>query len=110
MWEPAAARRTPRSCTRGSTRCPAAWKAGGCAGRAGIPVEHTGALLVAWTPEQEAGLPAIEHKARQNSCTDVRRISVDELYRREPHLGPGALGALDVPGESIVCPWTTPLA
>jgi len=80
------------------------------AGRAGIPVEHTGALLVAWTPEQEAGLPAIEHKARQNSCTDVRRISVDELYRREPHLGPGALGALDVPGESIVCPWTTPLA
>jgi glycerol-3-phosphate dehydrogenase len=80
------------------------------ADRAGIPVERTGALLVAWTPEQEAALPVIEHKARQNSCTDIRRISVDELYRREPHLGPGALGALDVPGESIVCPWTTPLA
>src|SRR6266702_953469 len=34
MWEPAAARRTPRSCTRGSTRCRAAWKAGCCAGAA----------------------------------------------------------------------------
>ena len=33
-----------------------------------------------------------------------------ELYRREPHLGPGALAALEIPDESIVCPWTTPLA
>jgi glycerol-3-phosphate dehydrogenase len=80
------------------------------AGRAGIPVERTGALLIAWTADQDADLPAIERKARQNSCTDVRRIGPDELYRREPHLGPGALGALEVPGESIVCPWTTPLA
>ncbi len=35
---------------------------------------------------------------------------MDELYRLEPWLGPGALGALAVPDESIVDPWSTPLA
>ncbi len=35
---------------------------------------------------------------------------MSELYRREPHLGPGALGALEVPDEFIICPWTPPLA
>ena len=32
------------------------------------------------------------------------------MYAREPRLGPGALGALEIPDESIICPWTTPLA
>jgi glycerol-3-phosphate dehydrogenase len=77
---------------------------------AGIPVERTGALLVAWTAEQVAELPAIEDKARRNGVTDVYPIGADELYQREPALGPGALGALVIPGESIICPWTTPLA
>jgi glycerol-3-phosphate dehydrogenase len=83
---------------------------GDYAQRAGIPVERTGALLVAWTAEQLAELPAIEDKARRNGVTDTRRAGADELYRREPALGPGALGALVIPGESIICPWTTPLA
>ncbi len=78
--------------------------------RAGIPVERTGALLVAWTPEQVAELPAIEDKARRNGVTGTCRIGAGEVYRREPALGPGALGALVIPGESIICPWTTPLA
>src|SRR5437764_2842781 len=38
---------------------------------AGIPGERTGALLVAWTQEQAAELPAIEDKARRNGVTDV---------------------------------------
>jgi glycerol-3-phosphate dehydrogenase len=83
---------------------------GDYAERAGIPVERTGALLVAWTAEQDAELPGIWDKAHRNGCTDVRPVSIGELYRREPHLGPGALGALEIPGESIICPWTTPLA
>jgi glycerol-3-phosphate dehydrogenase len=78
--------------------------------RAGIPVERTGALLVAWTAGQLAELPAIEDKARRNGVTDVHPIGAAELYGREPQLGPGALGALAIPGESIICPWTTPLA
>jgi glycerol-3-phosphate dehydrogenase len=76
----------------------------------GIPVERTGALLVAWDDEQLAELPGIAERARANGSTDLREIGVDELYRREPHLGPGARGALEVPREALVCPFTTPLA
>jgi len=78
--------------------------------RTGIPVERTGALLVAWTAEQERALPEIAEKSRQNGYPGVRAVSSDDLYQREPHLGPGALAALEIPDESIVCPWTTPLA
>ena len=35
---------------------------------------------------------------------------MEELYRREPQLGPGACGALEVADEALVCPFTTPLA
>ncbi len=82
----------------------------GYAAAAGIPVERTGAVLIAWSAEQEAELPAIQDKARRNGYLACRRISAAELYEREPHLGPGALGALEIPDESIICPWTTPLA
>jgi glycerol-3-phosphate dehydrogenase len=80
------------------------------AARAGIPVERTGALLVAWTAEQQRELPSIQDRARQNGYDRVRPVTAAELYRREPHLGPGALAALEIPDESIICPWTTPLA
>jgi glycerol-3-phosphate dehydrogenase len=82
----------------------------GYAALAGIPVERTGALLVAWTAEQQRELPLIQDRARQNGYDRVRPVAAAELYRREPHLGPGALAALEIPDESVICPWTTPLA
>jgi glycerol-3-phosphate dehydrogenase len=83
---------------------------GDYAERVGIPVERTGALLVAWSEEQLAEFPGILERARANGSTDLRELGVDELYRLEPHLGPGAHGAIEVPGEGLVCPFTTPLA
>ncbi|MEU9011636.1 FAD-dependent oxidoreductase [Streptomyces sp. NPDC048479] len=80
------------------------------AAETGIPVEPLGALLVAWDQEQLAALPALAAKAERNGYHNARLIGADEVRAREPHLGPGALGALDVPGESIICPWTTTLA
>ena len=82
----------------------------GYAVAAGIPVERTGAVLIAWSAEQEAELPAIQDKARRNGYLACRRISAAQLYEREPHLGSGALSAVEIPDESIICPWTTPLA
>ncbi|MGW2649424.1 FAD-dependent oxidoreductase [Streptomyces sp. NPDC001393] len=76
----------------------------------GIPVERVGALLVAWDEEQLATLPRLAEKAGRNDYHETRLLGPGELYAREPHLGPGALGALHVPGESIICPWTTTLA
>ena len=76
----------------------------------GIPLERTGALLVAWSDEQLGAFEGIVARARENGHTAIREVGVDELYRLEPNLGPGAHGALEVPDEGIVCPFTTPLA
>ncbi len=76
----------------------------------GIPVEPLGAILVAWENDQLQALPAIREAAHHNGSTDVEIISVEELYRLEPKLGAGALGALIVPRESIICPFTVPIA
>ncbi len=76
----------------------------------GIPLERTGALLVAWDAEQFARFGAITENAKRCGYEKVRGVGVDELYEREPNLGPGAVGALEVPDEHIVCPFTPPLA
>jgi len=76
----------------------------------GIPVERTGALLVAWSDDERERFGAIRENAERCGYDRVADISTEELYRREPHLGPGALGALAVPDEHIVCPFTPPLA
>jgi len=80
------------------------------AGDAGIPVERTGALLVAWTPEQRDALPGIVERSGANGYDAIREIDAAELYRREPNLGPGALGALEVPDEGLLCPFTCTLS
>ncbi|MFG3040769.1 FAD-dependent oxidoreductase [Streptomyces sp. NPDC048330] len=83
---------------------------GAYAREAGIPVEPLGALLVAWDEEQRAALPRLAAKAERNGHRTTRILTAAELGAREPHLGPGVLAALEVPGESVVCPWTTTLA
>lgn len=76
---------------------------------AGIPAERVGGVLVAWNAEEVVALNGVESRARANGAV-TRRLGVDELYEMEPHLGPGALGGLEIPDEGIICPFTTPLA
>ncbi|MDA2890126.1 NAD(P)/FAD-dependent oxidoreductase [Mycolicibacterium sp. BiH015] len=80
------------------------------ASQTGIPVEHTGAMLVAWTDEEADALPRLKAKAEANGYHECTIVASDEVYHRVPDLGPGALGGLTVPGESIICTWTTNLA
>ncbi len=77
---------------------------------ANIPHERLGAILIAWNQDQLDALPALEKKAHENGVMDVKIISVDEVYRREPNINKGALGGLLVPGEGILCTFTVPLA
>ena len=77
---------------------------------AGIPVERVGALLVAWDEAQRAEFAGIVERSHSNGYRSIRELDRDELYRREPELGPGAVGALEVPDEALICPFTTPLA
>jgi glycerol-3-phosphate dehydrogenase len=78
--------------------------------QAGIPVERTGAMLVAWTDEERDALPTLKDKAVRNGYLACEIVGAHEVYRRVPDLGPGALAGLTVPGEAIICTWTTNLA
>jgi glycerol-3-phosphate dehydrogenase len=78
--------------------------------RLNLPLVETSALVVAWNEEQLARLPAIVAQAHQNGVADVIQISAEELRQREPQLAPHALGAVYVPGEHIIDPWSAPLA
>ncbi|MGV9797888.1 FAD-dependent oxidoreductase [Mycobacterium sp. NPDC003449] len=76
----------------------------------GIPVEHTGALLVAWDDEQLDALPGLKDKAEANGYHQCEIVDAGAVYAAVPHLGPGARGGLTVPDESIICTWTVNLA
>jgi glycerol-3-phosphate dehydrogenase len=76
----------------------------------GIPVEYTGALLVAWTQDELEALPGLRAKAERNGYGRCEFVDSAEVYRLVPALGDGALGGLTVPDEAILCPWTATLA
>ncbi len=83
---------------------------GDYAAATGIPVERVGAILVAWDDEQVANLPGLQEKAVANGYPHTEIVGAHEVYRQLPHIGLGALGGLTVPGESIICTWTTNFA
>jgi glycerol-3-phosphate dehydrogenase len=76
----------------------------------GIALEQTGAVLVAWNAEQAARLDDVLAKARANGYGRAARMDLDELARREPNLAEGATGAVAIPDESIICPWSPSIA
>lgn len=80
------------------------------AGRVGIPNAKLGALMVAWTSEQSEALAGVRAKAVENGHRKTRLLELEELYAREPNIGSGAEGALEIPGEGLVCPFTATLA
>lgn len=79
------------------------------AGCLGLPQLKTGALVIAWSHDDLLRLDGIQALARINDV-EVRLLSRLELFNREPNLSGSALGALLVPGESVIDPWSAPLA
>jgi len=77
---------------------------------AGIPHEKTGAVLVAWNADQLKSLPDIINRAHENGVTDVRMSSLTEIEELEPNINDDFLGGLIVPGESIICTFSVPIA
>ena len=75
-----------------------------------LPLLETSALVVAWKEDEVAKLESIEKKALANGVADVRKLSQIEMRVREPQLAKTALGAILVPGEHVIDPWSAPLA
>ncbi|NQV44777.1 MAG: NAD(P)/FAD-dependent oxidoreductase [Rhodospirillales bacterium] len=78
--------------------------------RLGLPILETGALVVAWTPEEEAKLGGLMDRAHANGVPDVERLTLRQIADREPHLAGTVAGGFHVPREYIIDPWTTPYA
>ncbi len=78
--------------------------------RWGWPLHRTGAVLVAWDDAQLARLDPIVRQAGANGYHAVSPLTPDEVYRLEPHLGPGLRGGLLVPDEGLLDPWAITLA
>jgi len=76
----------------------------------GLPLENTGAFVVAWNEEELAGLEKILEQAHRNGVVDAQIISASMLHKKEPNLASHALGAIEVPKESIIDPWSAPHA
>lgn len=76
---------------------------------AGVSIEETDALLVAWDDEQEATLPRLAEKSRSNGHHDIELLDARAVHDAEPHLGPGVTGGMLVRGEHIIDPWSTPI-
>jgi len=76
----------------------------------GIPVERTGAVLVAWTGADLDALPGLRERAARNGYDRCEIVGAGAVYAMVPSLAEGVLGGLTVPDESIICPWTTTLA
>ena len=74
-----------------------------------LPLVETGALVVAWSEEDKTALDGIRAHAHRNGTTDARVIDQAELRRREPNLSGEAQGAVLIPGEAIIDPWSAPL-
>ncbi|MBL1437043.1 MAG: NAD(P)/FAD-dependent oxidoreductase [Rhodobacteraceae bacterium] len=78
--------------------------------RFGLPLLETGALVVAWNEEQLAQLDGIIAKAHENGVDNVSRMPRAALRAAEPQLADRALGAVLVPHEFVIDPWSSPLA
>jgi glycerol-3-phosphate dehydrogenase len=77
--------------------------------RLGLPLIESGAIVVAWTPEEARRLPGIVAQAAANGVP-VERLDAAALAALEPGLAAGALGGVLVPGEGLIDPWSAPLA
>ncbi|MGY2224460.1 NAD(P)/FAD-dependent oxidoreductase [Pseudomonas gingeri] len=74
-----------------------------------LPVLRTGAMVVAWTADDLGKLDGIARQARDNGVDDVELLEPARIRQLEPELSHKALGAVQVPGEFLIDPWSAPL-
>ncbi|KAF1011698.1 MAG: putative protein MG039 [Pseudomonas fluorescens] len=74
-----------------------------------LPLLRTGAMVVAWNDDDLGKLDSIVKQAHDNGVNDVHRLEAAQIRQQEPHLAHNALGAVAVPGEFLIDPWSAPL-
>ncbi len=78
--------------------------------RLNLPLLECGALVLAWTEEEEAKLPGLMDQARANGVDDVQPLTHQQILAREPNLSPRVRSGFSVPREFVIDPWSAPTA
>ena len=78
--------------------------------RLNLPLLECGAMVLAWNEAEAARLEQILHNARRNGVSAARIITSKQVLSREPELADSVHAALEVPGESVIDPWSSPYA
>jgi glycerol-3-phosphate dehydrogenase len=78
--------------------------------RLNLPLLETGAMVVAWNETELQRLESIAAQAVDNGVGDVELLDRADVLRREPALAAELHGALWVPREHVMDPWSAPLA
>lgn len=76
--------------------------------RMNLPLVKTGAVVVAWDEEQLRKLADIADHSLHNGVS-AAIIGQTQLLDLEPGLSRRALGAVHIPDEAIIDPWSAPL-
>jgi glycerol-3-phosphate dehydrogenase len=76
--------------------------------RLNLPLLECGALVLAWSEEEESRLPALMDQARANGVDDVAALSRAEILALEPNLSPQVRAGFRVPREYVIDPWSAP--
>lgn len=74
--------------------------------RLGLPLVRAGAMVLAWSEEEVAGLPALMDQAMANGVTDIHPLTGAEARALEPELSDRVLAGFRVPGEHLIDPWS----
>lgn len=74
--------------------------------RLGLPLVKAGAMVLAWTEEEVAGLPALMDQAVANGVTDIHPLTGPQARALEPQLSAKVQAGFRVPGEHLVDPWS----
>lgn len=75
-----------------------------------VPLKNNGSLVVAFSEEEMETLEELKKRGEQNGVERLSVIGRDELKALEPNIGDTAVGALNAPTASIVCPYELTIA
>ena len=73
-----------------------------------LPLLKSGALVAAWTEEEEAQLQGILQKGHKNGVADISLISASQALNIAPNLAPHLRAAISIPREYVIDPWSAP--
>lgn len=75
-----------------------------------LPLLKSGALVAAWTEEEESRFAGIIQKGSDNGVPDLRLLTRSEALSLEPNLSEDIRAAIAIPREYVIDPWSAPLA